>query len=260
MAPTARTVSRTLLMNNLLKKISLGLVTIYFAGIPFIANSIGIAYDTGTSGSNNGASSLTVSHTAASGNNIAVAYVWNQQVTDTITGVTYNGSTMTKVDAANTGTGTYASCFILPNVDTGTNDNVVASRSNSINAINMVVVTYTGAAQTGQPDNHTTSSTAAATSLAGTLITVADNSWLLMGGRWGHGGGVTAGANTTLRVDSAGADVYAFDSNGPISPAGSATVNSSWSGTDGADACVISIAPVAAPAVTVGSFFWFFWW
>ena len=108
-----------------------------------------ITFDATGSGSGGGASSITYSHTVGSGNNRAlIVGVFEQS--DSVTGVTYNGTSLTragtKVRVGTTGGLEYVHLFYLANPDSGAN-NVVVSRSTSANAFQAYSVSLAGVDQ-----------------------------------------------------------------------------------------------------------------
>lgn len=139
---------------------------------------------------------------------------------------------------------------------TGTNNLVI--NSSVSRAISSFVATYTGVAQTGQPDNSSGQTTALAqTSITATVTTIADNSWVFAffvnsdTGNTSEGAGVNA-----LNVHTGASPNYlqaSADSNGPKTPAGAYTMTwSASSGTAEYSVSMISFSPfIALPPVHV---------
>jgi hypothetical protein len=138
--------------------------------------------------------------------------------------------------------------FYQINPDTGAN-NITATRSGS-GFIVCVATAYSGVKQTGFPDNSVVSSYNAtpSTSISQAITPVADNCWAVLFGFWNaNSGTVTAGANTTIReteVNASGLNGVG-DSNGPITPPASITLNLSGANT-GRSFIILTIAPAGS--------------
>lgn len=151
-----------------------------------------IAFDASSQG-NAIAPTTTVSHTCSGANRI----LWSAVFTtgnDTITGVTYNGVSMTQAVKRSTASVQYVYLYYLIAPATGTH-NVVASDSGS-NNVTVTNMSFTGAKQTGVPDA-TGFNTGSATVAPVSVTTVANNCFAVISGRF-NTGTVSAGANTTL--------------------------------------------------------------
>ena len=147
------------------------------------------------------ASSLTAAFTVGAGTD-RILFVGVSASTDLVTGVTYNGVAMTLVGKKNISSGGQGYLFVLVNPASGSN-NVAISASGSTTITGMAV-SYTGAKQTGQPDNHNEAQGIGIGdgSWTGTsLTTVAANCWGV-GFFIISGGGTPAAQNGThqLRV------------------------------------------------------------
>ena len=181
--------------------------------------SFAIALDTSTSGSTASATSLAYNHTTTGSNTILVGGGFVNTDSDVITALTYNSVAVTRAQ-------TIFTAAVLNVITIGT---LVAptTGSNSYSmtwtgtlSANSAVATYTGAAQTGQPDHSTNNKSAAATSIATTLVTTADNCWGVVWAR-AENAGIAASTNETERQSvGAGGNLLA-DSNAAITPAGS---------------------------------------
>lgn len=204
-----------------------------------------IALDSANAGQGYGAAtSFTRSHTCSGDNRILLVGVWQGSNSDLVTGVTYAGVAMTRVDVqalASGGNGhTYLYYLIAP--ATGAN-NIVVSLSSSING-SIQAVSYTGAAQSGQMDSSAKGTGGpSASSKTYTTTTVADNCWIVCNSR-NDGAIQAAGADTTYRGTYNG--LQFADSNGAKSPAASYSLiynatNSSFAGV------IASIKPYVAP-------------
>ena len=207
-----------------------------------------IAFDAATNGNYNGgsANNVTFSHTCTGSDLILLVGIYATSLNTT--GVTYNGVSMTEIGTAFAIGSDNLSAWYLVNPATGAN-NVVATLSGTGGGQGGSL-SYTGASQTGQPDaNNTTSGSG--TSLTNTLSTVADNSWRAIYAHWSAGGTIVAGTNSTKR-GSANTNEGWFDSNGPITPAGSfaMTVDNSTGGSYGAFGLSIKLSTGGAATVT----------
>ena len=162
-----------------------------------------IAYDTkNVATTGGGASSLTYAHTCTGSDLILFVYTVNHSHLGTMTGVTYNGVSMTLIASNNASNNKGQCLWYLINPATGTN-NIVASKNDSSGWIDSYSSSYTGVSQTGQPDAYVVPSEETTTSYARSITTVADNCWITWGMCAGSGAALTAGSNTTI-VQQAG--------------------------------------------------------
>jgi hypothetical protein len=197
---------------------------------------ITIAFDAGSSGyDHTNGTSLTVSHTISGSNRILfVSVTMNQatpgQAADLVTGVTFNGVALTQLGKVATHSccansiETYLYYLIAP--DTGTHDIVVSYSSVGNQYVFVADSSYTGASQTGVPDASAESAPNIfpSTSATGTVTTVADDDWVVMGSYSGDGN-TSAGSGTTVRATSPTLDRQVLsDNGGPVDPAGSVTL------------------------------------
>lgn len=135
---------------------------------------------------------------------------------DTITGVTYNAVAMTEITRTTFPGAGHAGLvlFYLVNPTTGTNSVAVTSSNAGTNGISQ---SYTGAAQTGQPDSFNVNNNGTGTtSLTTSTTVVGANCWLVGGSSNDDGGTVGAGAGTTVRADN-GQGHAMGDSNATVS-------------------------------------------
>jgi len=205
-----------------------------------------IAYDNATHSGFLNATTNTLSHSCSGSDRTLMVYIYS--TIDNVTGVTYNGVSMTFVEKmlmVGAAAGQYIHEYILINPATGANNIVVSSSSGLGGYISGV--SYTGTDQTTQPDNSAKQVVSSTTSLTTSLTTVADNCWLV--GYAYHNGAVVAGTDTTLRGGSASV-LQAIDSNGAKTPAGSFSLNTTRSPADFAGHVIASIKPVAAGGFT----------
>ena len=202
-----------------------------------------IAFDAQSASSFSSGTTNTFSHTCSGSNGIL--YVGVYDGLNNVTGVTYNGVSMTLVNSfAMTGgaAGQYIRLYQLVSPATGAN-NVVITCSAAGNTYGNGV-SYTSASQTGQPDAQNTGGASTGTSLTTSVTTTADNCWVV--GFAYMAGTISAGTNTTLRSTNAGGILAIFDTNAAQTPAGSKSVQTT-SGTSGFNGHVIASF---APAVT----------
>jgi len=203
-----------------------------------------IAFDNATV-SNGSTSALTFNHTiGANGTNRIVFVGGTIDGSKTITGATYGGTSMTLIDSQPSST-TTDYLFYLLNPPTGTSSVVLTGSGTAF--IYGGAVSYSGVKQSGQPDNKAKTSTTSGTSLTNSLTTVADNCWTVMS--FGNAAsGVTAGTGETSRLSSNGQFMMA-DSAGPISPAGSYSMTTTYdsSGGNQIGTVMASFAPYVAP-------------
>jgi len=202
-----------------------------------------LAYDNSTDmGSPVSASSYTFSHTINGVSNlILLVGVQVESGSDSVTGITYNGVSMTRAKlqvSVNSDETLYLYYLIAP--ATGAN-NVVISLSSSILA-KAVAASYTGAKQSGQPDSSSGATNASANTLTLTTTVVAANCWLVGYGGFAAGGTISAGAGTTLRASN-GPKGW-FDSNASVG-VGSQSLIYNESQTNEITGVIASIPPAS---------------
>lgn len=216
-----------------------------------------IGYDATTEGPEptRGASSETYAHTnGASANYMTVTILRNDDTTtaaDDVTGVTYNGVSMTQLGKYNTSTQEPGVLYIygLANPATGSNNVVISLTGSTGSRAYSVTNSYTGVAATGQPDASNTGTTVG-TSLTVSVTTVDDNAWLI-GAMGVNSGGVTqsAGTGTVLRgAVTTGDNLGSYDANSPTSPAGSDSLVMNSSASRTMYGLVLSLAAEGAVA------------
>lgn len=184
------------------------------------------------------ASPVTSSHTCTGSNLLLIAGIWGS--TDYVTTVTYNSVGMTRLqDFIHPTVGDYhMSLFYLIAPSTGAN-NIVATGTGSFVIIG---ASYTGCAQSGQPDALTTNSNVAASSITTNITTIANNCWIITMFD-GTASGPSSGTNYTQRQVTG--DNALGDTNAAVSAgANSTTVNIAA----GANATIV--ASIAPPSIT----------
>lgn len=185
-----------------------------------------------------GTSPLSWSHTCTGNNRLLVVSVTQNVTTDKITGITYGGVALTKLDGnvnvAAIGTDSF---WYLLNPASGTNTiTVTATGSDSIFA---AAASYTGILAL---DAHTSSNSgSSATTWAQAITSTVDNCWAI-GFMNASASYSSAGANTTHRIGNGYGGSLA-DSNMSITPAGSFSLN--WNTGNGThSSCIATFSPV----------------
>lgn len=200
-----------------------------------------------TAQASTGATSLTFAYTCTGSNLILFVGV---EVNNGSTGVTasYNGVSLTQIGfKANATDGNDFYLFMLVNPATGSN-NIVLTTSTGGNLFGMVA-SYTGAAQTGQPDATSTGGITTTGSYTQSVTVVINNSWLIMFGG-SFFGAVSGGTGTTLRQTSV--PIWLCDSNGARGT-GTQSLNLTASSSRFVGV-MASFAPFTAPAVNSNFF------
>lgn len=205
-----------------------------------------IAFDNSAQGDTSAATSLTYSHTNTAGNLLIVAC--GVPATDSITGVTYAGVSMTLIDKIASGApdGRWCYLFYLLAPATGANNVVVSSSLPDFIYANSV--SCTGVKQTGQPDSHNTAPAVNAASITASTTTVADDCWTFSTFRTNDSAFPTvtsspSGATVRRTGDSAGAE---YDSNGSVGAAGTKSITLTY----GASRFMAGVIASFAPAVS----------
>lgn len=223
-----------------------------FAAIAFGSQADGLS-TTGTS--------LSYSSGTVSGSNtFGVVWVDGGVSNDNITGVTWNGTSMTLAGKQHTGLGAdrWQYMFYGFGVSTG---NIVVSGTPS-DYIAPLAAWYTGTNQSGLDGSLKTTG---APNWTNTITTTCDNDWHI-GAAGSNSGAVTAGSGTTRRIASSVGDSGAIlDNNAAITPAGANSIIGNNIGLDGW-LMGIAIAPAGVGPTCGGSpsifspFFWVVWW
>lgn len=214
-----------------------------------------VAYDTSTNGGFSGGPTLTISHTITGSNPyLTVAQLGPVSGTNDVTSMTWN---TTEVMATAAGiripSDRFTALWHLMAPSTGAHSVVATFTGGFIVASSS---SYSGVAQTGQPDASNTNSGTGTATLTVSVTTIADNCWLI-GSLANAASSEGAGTGTTARQNPAGAGYGLFDSNGPKSPAGSYSLQGTSPTTSVAGA-VISISPYVAAASASPGLFPFF--
>lgn len=202
-----------------------------------------IAFDAFTSPAGGEAqTNYTFSHTCTGSNRILFVAVIGATSSDNITGVTYNGVSLTLVDKQTTsavgGIDREQYLFVLQGPASGSN--TVAVASSPAGSVYPVAASYTGAHQTNaivgaKGQNNST------TSLSVGVTTVAANSWVAAGTRL-NAGTMTASTNTVSR----GTDSQYVDSGSGPGAAGLYTMTVTASPATAVGMILAAFEPVGA--------------
>jgi hypothetical protein len=214
-----------------------------------------IEFDAFTANAQEPGTSATFSHTCGTGNNrLLLVGVWiNEASASIMSSVTYGGVTMTSLKRSVI-TSTWSQYFYyLLAPATGAN-NVVVTWNGSSKYVYTRVCSYVGVAQTGFPDVDATAS-GTGTSIVATGTTTKDNVWIA--GMWGNAS-YTNGTPTAPIVARSAAEFQYFDSNSPITPAGSKSVTYTVTGSQNSDLYWVAFAPYEATTTNTSNFFLFF--
>lgn len=227
-----------------------------------------IAFDSAADlGYDAAATSLTTAYTVGSGSNrcLIVAVVGSEELgeSELITGVTYNGVAMTLIDRYG---GTLATgnrdlhLYYLLNPAAGTNNVVVSG--NTTMWMGALAASYTGVlgidiytvAGNFQVGTSATWSTTNSNNAGGTQV---DNCWLVLAeNTYTAGGSASAGTGATKRaydMTSGFGVITLFDSNGPKTPAGSHSMETTRPDSRRIQHVAVALTPAPPPSI-VGSF------
>ena len=196
-----------------------------------------IAFDAVSLGNGASVNSLTIAHTCAGSNLVLVVDVRVSDLTTTVTGITYNGVALTKIDSQTAPAGRSIEKWYLINPATGAN-NCVISLSASPGSVRGDVRSYTDVHQTtaiGTPAK------ASGTSTAPTVnVTSATDERVVDGIAHANNTTQTVGAGQTQRGSQTGMATS--------EEAGAASVTMSWTLAGSEDWAIIAVAlkPAAA--------------
>lgn len=150
-----------------------------------------------TTSANCSISSKTITHQCSGINRVLFAIVGNHSAHGTISGVTYNGVSMTKAREYND-TSMIKGIWYLYAPDTGGAYNLTATCTVGTGCIGLGAISFTNALQSGIPDSGSDNAGGTSTTLTGTTTSLIDNCFALMVIRAGSGLTLTAGDNTTI--------------------------------------------------------------
>lgn len=208
-----------------------------------------IAYDTGTGNETNSGTSVSWSHTCTGSDRILWVYVMNSSAVN-VTSVTYNGVELTL--AVGNGSSQRSRLYYLIAPATGANTVQVNLASTSY--VYCASASYTGVAQTGQPDA-TGFANNGASPRTTSVTTVADNCWTVLGARAVSTGNTSASTNSTKKVDRSGY-VQFYDNNTEVSPAGSYSMTVTTT-LGNINTVMASMAPAVAVTTFTPKVMWF---
>lgn len=206
-----------------------------------------IAFDNAAKVANGSSvSSLSGAYTVTGSNPIIFASCWGAVGSPSVTGITYNSVSMTKVADENIPADRGYSVFILPSPATGSNTLIASGSSLFI----LDGASYSGAKQTSQPDAFNTGSWSSANSFTSTVTTIANNCWMIVMFKTSSGNAPSNGTGTTVRLNDGNGGIA--DSGGGVSP-GSNSLVVNFTVADQGGYVITSFAPVVA-AVNSGFF------
>lgn len=193
--------------------------------------------------------SLTTAHTISGSDRALIVHCLSNNGSNPITGVTYNGTSMTKLSTfTRTGESFAVDQYGIAAPDTGTN-NVVITASGTATCVE-TGISYTGVDQT-TPFPTTSTAIGNSATISDSLTVSASNSWIFAGTRTGGAQPSATGTNYTRQVSNASNGVHAGDSNAGLST-GSQTVSVSvTSGSWGI--AIIEIAEAGAATSSISS-------
>jgi hypothetical protein len=209
-----------------------------------------IARDSHVISAQTASNALTYSHTCTGSNLVLTVFAYVES-SSTITGITYNGVSMSLVTSTSVGSVSMYG-FILTNPATGTHSVVVTS--SAVGFISSGSISYTGANPTGQPDAYNKNSSSSLSTITTTVTTVTANDWIA-GFFVQDNGGTFSGTNAfTLLQQGTGSPSSGswngnatLDTNGAIGTAGATVVGASTTGgTNNALIIGIAIKPLAS--------------
>lgn len=153
----------------------------------------------------------------------------------TITGITYNGISLTLLANVTNSTIT-VQMYGLLNPTLGSN--TISISYTGVGSVVAQATSYTGVSQSGLPDAVVTLQQAiGSTSISNNITVIANNSWVITAGESNTGTTPTVGSNITLR-DNASA-MAVGDSNGPVS---SGSFSQTWNISNAASSAMIQVS------------------
>ncbi len=202
-----------------------------------------------------GASSATFSQTCTGSNRALAVGAYINDLTDTISGVTYNGVAMTQITAGSPnipgggGRTARSYLFYLAAPATGANNVVVTATGTISSGFQCMAESYTGVDQTTPQNTSAQTSALVASTVTVTPTTTVDDCWAVSFVR-NDAGSVTSSTNYTARnTDS----ISYGDSNGSVGAAGAKTVTAG--GPTGNFLIVSVLFAPTAPATSVKTYF-----
>lgn len=202
-----------------------------------------IAFGNAATGTEVNTSSDSYSLTTSGSDRIAVFGGYIRGTSNFATGLTYNSASATEIGSQSNPGGTYDDKpYMFYKIAPTTGSNTVATTYTTGGYHVGCGASYSGAKQSGQPDNNGANS-GSTTSLTTSITPVADNCWTVLIAV--NSNGQTASTGATLRSGS-GANAILCDSNGAIHPAASYSMTTTQSASQPEIHKIASIAPLAS--------------
>lgn len=209
-----------------------------------------IAYDATSIGTQVNASSKSWSHTCTGSDRILFVSAMSN-TTDDVTGVTYNGVSMTQVGKQQMQASNNRWVYLYQLVNPATGSNTITINASGTTFLQGTATSYTGAKQTGQPDSSNTGFANSSTSITISTTVVTSGSWLVMA-TGDNNGGESGGTGTTVRNSTNGNAIS--DSNGTVGT-GSQSLQVTTAGSSNWAGIIASFAPVASATPNSNFFF-----
>lgn len=203
-----------------------------------------IAFGGYATGSNSGATSLTVASPSVSGSNLIGIVSTFHQTNENISSITWNGASMSFIArTSQEGSTRRIETWYILNPSAGST-NIVVTRGTGSGTLEAHVLYYTGAKQSGQPDASATTNDSGTTTFVSSITTVAANCWSTLITR-DLTGNFSASTGATIRSSSGNPSV--FDSNGALSAGSNSMSVTSDGGATDHIGVIVSFAPVLEP-------------
>jgi hypothetical protein len=203
-----------------------------------------IAYDTGGYAYSGASTTATVNLAATGTDRIAFIFAFVDSTTQPTVTVGGSSTGVTFIGSINlTGNQTIHVYYYLAPPTSSTA--YVCTQANAY--IDLKVVTYTGASQTGVPDSYA-SKTGDTTPLDLTTTVVASDCWLVSGGRNYSTGVIVPSTGTTERAHGTTNAILIGDSNGAVGT-GAQTMNWTNGGSGNTGGIIVSFKPAGGASV-----------
>lgn len=220
---------------------------------PYVWAAGSIARDNSVdSGGFSSSATVNYSFTITGTNPLIVCTTFGSDSSDSITSVTYNGVNLNKIASIRTPVNErFSTLWYLLNPATGSH---TVSVNGDTNGQASECVSYTGVLQSGQPDNSTTNTATAASSVTTSLTPAANGTWIVLGLRANNGSDPSAGAGATV-VQHNSAGIGLFDTNGPVSPPASYSMTINGAALSGYGVVMASFSPISfGPTTSAGEY------
>lgn len=192
-------------------------------------------------------SSPSFNHTCSGSDRILFVYLIMKSTSVGVNSATYNSSNMTLITSMQLGS-TNTKMFLYYIIAPSTGTNAISFSLTSSVKLKILSASYTGAKQTSQPDAYGTVNNATTiNSETASITTIANNCWTIMAGGTEIDGGwdLTAGTGSHL-ITATSYSAALFDSNAPITPAGSKSMTTDAGGAGQIGLIISSFSPVPA--------------